>query len=353
MKILFIDIAMTGHHKVYMEHLASMESCESVFVLPEHLSDQNKEYILKSNFKKISIFKYIKYLKNIRAIVENEKPDIIHFLYGDVFYYYFGIGLRMFNKNNVIITFHHVRKSAWRDISVKRIFRKIKRGVVHTKSLFVNLSNKGIDNAIHIEYPVFDMIQEIDKDYAIKKMGLPQNVPVLAAIGGTRYDKGLDILLDALNYVKDPFHLLIAGKVSKFDNEFINIKSIRYSNQVTKYLKYLTNEELSLCINSADYIVLPYRKIFDGASGPLSEGVFLGKIIIGPNHGSIGSIIKENKLGYTFEAESPKDLARAITKALQERLSWNEVAEDYRKELDLQNFKHKYFELYKAVLKGY
>ena len=51
-----------------------------------------------------------------------------------------------------------------------------------------------------------------------------------------------------------------------------------------------------MAINACDYIVLPYRYSFDGASGPLVDGVIADKIIIGANHGSLGNLINNNNL---------------------------------------------------------
>lgn len=52
----------------------------------------------------------------------------------------------------------------------------------------------------------------------------------------------------------------------------------------------MTDREFAEVIAASDIIALPYRKKFNGASGPLVEGVYLGKCIIGPNHGNLGKL---------------------------------------------------------------
>lgn len=72
----------------------------------------------------------------------------------------------------------------------------------------------------------------------------------------------------------------------------------------------MTDEEFEMAIQAVDAIVLPYRKTFNGASGPLGEGVAKGKMIIAANHGSLGDIVEKNHLGYTFESENIEALKK-------------------------------------------
>lgn len=188
----------------------------------------------------------------------------------------------------------------------------ISYGVVHTESLEKMLLEMGIKNVKHIEYPQFQKIAVPSTEDARKQLRLKEDIPVLLALGATRDDKGLDILLDALNFVNHDFQLLIAGKEESFSEEFIDEHTKKYSTKVTKLLKFLDDYEFAECLSAADFVVLPYRKCFDGASGPLGEGVVLGKTIIGPNHGSLGDIIEKNHLGYIFEAENINSLAKVI-----------------------------------------
>ena len=90
-------------------------------------------------------------------------------------------------------------------------------------------------------------------------------------------------------------------------------------------LRYLSEEELVSAAQAADIVALPYRRSFDGASGPLGIGAALGKVIVGPGHGSVGETIRENHLGHVFEAEN----ARALAKVLDDALSDGFAADDH------------------------
>lgn len=348
MKIAYIDIILDGHHIDYLQTLVN-DNENSILIIPNKIDGlKNKQYILDSNMLYKHPFKYIKWIMDIRKILSKEKVDIVHFLYGDVFYRYFGIGLKSINTKK-IITFHQIRRGLIKDISLKRIFRNINKGIVHTDSLKLDMNRLGLKNVCKIEYPQFKSLSNINNLNSRIDLILPQNHPIITVIGGTREDKGLDILLSALNYVNEDFHLLIAGQEVNFKKEYIYKAIENYSNKVTVMLKYLTEDELEKCLVASDIIVLPYRKKFDGASGPLGEGVWLRKVIIGPNHGSLGKIILENKIGLTFEAENIVDLAKVITEVLRNGFEWNDKAEQYRNKLDKKYFTMDYKDVYEQL----
>jgi len=354
MKVLLIDTAIDGHHIPYLNALTqSTENC--VAVLPEQTDlIECMQYTIDCNFAKTKkFFGYLKWIKEIKNITKKERPDIVHFLYGDSIFRFFGIGLGAIHRHaKVLVIFHHIRRSKLKDISNRCIAKKADKVIVHTDSLMNTLKEIGINNGIHIEYPCFNHVKEIDQTFAQSKIGMrkPEG-KVLLALGGTRYDKGLNILLEALKKVSQPFHLVIAGKEQTFTREYIENEIITYKEKVTLILKYLSEEEIELCLNSADIIILPYRKVFDGASGPLGEGVALGKMIVGPEHGSIGDLIQKHKLGMTFISEDVENLAMIINKALNEEFWLTDAYKEYQKALDRKTFVLLYNALYYDIVK--
>ena len=96
---------------------------------------------------------------------------------------------------------------------------------------------------------------------------------------------------------------------------------------------------------------MPYRKIFDGASGPLAEGVAYSKTIIGPSHGSIGQIIRDNHLGKCFETEDVNSLARTIDNMLEAGFEYDEIAKQYQNSLKVTVFQENHKALYADLMK--
>lgn len=145
--------------------------------------------------------------------------------------------------------------------------------------------------------------------------------PFLLAFGGLRYDKGLDLLIESLKKVSNRnFTLLIVGKEEHFDQHFIEqqIEGSFLENNTILKLGYVPDEAVSYYFGMTDAVVLPYRKIFMGQSGPLTEGAANGKFIIGPNHGELGFTIDTFDLGYTFSVEDTNDLANNLQKYIDE-----------------------------------
>lgn len=350
MKVLYVDIETGGHHQTYLKALMDIPGKENVLVLPKKIEGLNaKQYVFrKTDFFNKKLPEYYKWTKEVKGIIQTEKPNVVHFLYGDVFYKYFGLGLEGLKKKyKVINTIHALKKGKIGIVSLKRIMRLSSTGVVHTDAIFNEVKDAGIENVMHIEYPHFSTGYDIDKVGARKYYGLSENAFVLGCIGGTRYDKGLDILLKALQGVTGDFELLIAGAEDAIKREKIEELARPYRDRVKLHLNFLTDEEFELAIQAVDAIVLPYRKTFNGASGPLGEGVAKGKMIIATNHGSLGDIVKKNNLGYTFESENIEALEKVLNMAVQRTsFTYDKKANVYKNKLSINEFKKQYCKLY-------
>lgn len=349
MKVMYIDIETSGHHQTYLQALLDIPNKENVIVLPSRLSSVNdKQYVFqKTDFYHKKLKEYIRWTHEVKRIIRKEQPDVVHFLYGDVFYKYFGIGLEGLKKKcKVINTVHALKKGKIGLVSLKRIASLSSVIVVHTDAICREVRNAGITNIEHIEYPHFSTGYNINTTEARKYYGLGKESFVLGCIGSTRYDKGLDILLTALQKVTGDFELLIAGAEEAIKKAEIEKLASCYKERVHLHLAYLDDEELEMAFQAVDAIVLPYRNSFNGASGPLGEGVGKEKMIIGTDHGSIGDIITKNHLGYTYESENIEKLAEVIDNSMNRKFSYDTIAKNYKNCISQTVFKNKYAVLY-------
>ena len=348
MKILLVDTSVDGHHITYINGLTAVENAEFVALLPETDKKIHCRQIVVNNKEgaKRNFFDFKKWINEVYEVCKEENPDVVHFLYGDSFYRYFGFGLRKFRKYKSIITLHWARSGFLQRISTCRICKNVSTTVVHSAYIKELMESYGAKNIEHVEYPQFNQ-HFVDKAAACKFWSLDETIPVIGCIGGTRHDKGLDILLEALNYVDKPFQLLIAGKEETFGESFIKERSKKYRDRVHTHLKFLSEEELANAIAACDIIALPYRRVFDGASGPLDEGVSMGKCIVGPNHGTLGYTINRYDLGYTFETENTTSMSEVISRALERNdLTLTEAYLLYQTMLNPKNFSNQYAYLY-------
>ena len=345
-KILLVDISIQGHRKAYLK---ALQSEQILYLLP--CNDQFKcDYIqIESGFDiKRTIRSYLCFLKEINDIVKKNNVIVVHFLCGDALYRFFGFGLSSI-KAKIIVTFHHMVFKFSKRLAIKHIFKNINYGVVHTESLYVELSHMGINNSLHIEYPIFNQPVDTSVQESRKIFGMDTDKLVLAVIGGTQYYKGLDILLDALQLVTHEFHLFICGPERYFDKKYIIDKMFNRLGDVTLELRFLNDIEYQHAVNVADIIVLPYRREFDGASGPLSDSTIYRKMIIASEHGSLGNLVSNNHLGLTFRSESPKDLSVIIERSFESKFVWDHVAESYRNSLSVEKFVENYQKAYGLI----
>lgn len=349
MKIFLIDQFITGHHIQYIRGLVSQKGeHEYLCMLPEGGPALENCELLTTPKPLHTVCGYLAYLKVLKAAVEKVQPDVIHLLYGDFFYRFFGFGLkRTFGKRKVIATLHSVPGAWIKRMGVKAVCRKVTRVVVHTDSLHDRLQEDAVRNVSVVEYPCFLPVDSVTPEQAKAELGIPGNVPVIAALGGTRYDKGLDLLLTALGQVKKPFYLLVAGREQDIKRAQIDALIAPFQAQTKVLLENLSDETYCRCLQAADIIALPYRKILTGASGPLVEGVACGKMILGTDYGSIGHIIREKHVGHVWDTDGVENMVSVLNSALDQLpVRYDAEAEAFRQSLRVSAFAKKYTYLY-------
>ncbi len=343
MKILFVENMIIGHHVPYVQALSGSCEYDSVIITPEKIDSISVKQLVfpKMDFNSRKLPDYMECISFIAKTAEEEKADIIHFLDGDKIMRYFGLGMNRLSKIcPVVITYHHLFEGTARRISYMLMSRG-RTPVVHTEEFQRSLEQYGIHNTAHVEYPSF-----LENTGRRKK----NEVPVIGMFGGTRHDKGLDILMEALAKVESPFRLLVAGREADFSREEIEEMCASFRDKVTLDLRFLTEKELAGYWDMTDLVVLPYRAIFDGASGQLTEGVNREIPIIGPEHGSLGSIITENHLGATYRTEDSDDLAAKIEEALTSEFAYDKVAKAYKRQMSPERFCDDYLDIYRSLI---
>ena len=176
-------------------------------------------------------------------------------------------------------------------------------------------------------------------------MGLDDEQTIALFFGQIKTVKGLDILLNAFPSDVSDLTLVIAGKPWK--NDFSDyekiIKERGLSSQVKLIIKYISEEERDTLYNAADFIVLPYRQIFQ--SGVLLMAMSYGLPVIASDLKANKEVIDDDQ-GLLFQTENPIDLKEKIMTLynnpdLSERLSktalntiktsysWNTIATKY------------------------
>ncbi len=351
--VLYVDFSLTGHHIPYLRSILAKSNSKqkSILVLPS-LPNEFKDFecFELGSFKHRSFFVYLRWMRNIKQIIKKVKPDIVHFLFGDELYPFFGFGLSYLRKIKSIVTFHRVNESKLGLFSIKQICKRIDCGIVLTDYLFNKLKMRGINNLKLIPYPSCLQYTKVSKDEARKRLNIVTDNKLFLMIGATSYYKGLDLFLESSSSFEHECDALIAGKFTDFDFSFVNGFSEKFNGKLFCLNRVLTDEEFFLCICAADYLVLPYRKTFNGISGPMIEAIQLEIPIIGPDCNSIGFEIKEYGIGLVFKAEDINSLSFVINSTFTTSYNFSQALQLRKSELDPNVLLAKYTELYKEII---
>ncbi|MGD2094612.1 MAG: glycosyltransferase [Phycisphaerales bacterium] len=253
----------------------------------------------------------------------------------------------------VVLTVHDVKSHYERFVSrasfVKRSLQIPHRLIVHyeagKKQLVEHwgVCEDRVDVIPHGIMPLENAPLQMD---ARKKLKLPLDRQIILFFGGIRPNKGLDILLKALEIIKSQNNkilLVIAGGLlGRFSFEPYSdiIKKSSLSKYVRTFIKFIPEEDVDDFFAASDLISLPYLK-FEAQSGVLLLAYAHKKSVVVSNVGAMGELVSSDKVGLTVEPRAAGPLAEAVMKVLdnpdkfqsqynselENKYSWERIAE--------------------------
>ncbi len=140
--------------------------------------------------------------------------------------------------------------------------------------------------------------------------------PVILFFGLIRPYKGLDILIKALEPLKEKlpeFKAFILGEAYENEQKYIDlIDSTGVGSNVVYRNEFVPDHELPLYFAACDVLVLPYRTATQ--SGIIGIAFQMDRPVIATQVGGLGEYIHEGETGYLVEPDNPQKLAIAIEK---------------------------------------
>lgn len=181
--------------------------------------------------------------------------------------------------------------------------------IVHSDVAKNRLSPANI-NSVSVNYPISNIssaIKDVHSD-------LEKETIKILFFGGTRFDKGVDILIAALGRLGENFHLNVVGKEEDFNRELLTELAEKYkvSHRVNFDLRFVKDEEIPDIFLNSDLLVLPYRKCFSGQSGPLTIAISCGLKVVAPNLDIIEETVLKYNAGRVYMAEDIEGMVRAV-----------------------------------------
>jgi glycosyltransferase involved in cell wall biosynthesis len=253
----------------------------------------------------------------------------------------------------VVLTVHDVKAHYERFVSrasfIKRSLRIPHRLIVHYedgKRQLVDRWGISADRIDIIPHGIMPVQNRPDQKDARKRLNLPLDHQIILFFGAVRPNKGLDVLLKAMKFVKSRnsrvLLVIAGGLLGRFSFEPYSdiIKKSDLSDSVKSFIKFIPEEEVDDFFAASDLVVLPYLK-FEAQSGVLLRAYAHKKPVVVSNVGAMGELVVSDKVGLTVEPGEAVPLAEAITNALgsldkfqshyspelEEKYSWKHIAE--------------------------
>ncbi len=180
------------------------------------------------------------------------------------------------------------------------------------------IQNKPVLKLFH---PIYDHYGEkLSQEIAKEKMGWSPSTKYLVFFGLVRAYKGLDVLLEGLQYLTShhDYKLVIAGEFYQDEVKYRKqISELGLEDRVIIRNEYIPNDEIPALFCGASAIVLPYRTATQ--SGVVPIALHFEKHVIVTRVGSLAGIIEKHQLGVVIEPNS-----KAIGAAIESYLN-NEI----------------------------
>lgn len=169
-----------------------------------------------------------------------------------------------------------------------------------------------------------DVFHRLDKNHCRNELGLDKNEKILLNIGNLEKYKGQEFLILAMKSIlkhDKNVHLYIIGKGSLKSYLYDLIKQ----NGLEKNVKIVggnkPREEIPIWYNTADLFVLP--SINESFGMVQIEALACGVPVVATYNGGSEDIITNDDIGILVKSKKPKELSKAIIKALQ-KTDWDE-----------------------------
>ena len=157
---------------------------------------------------------------------------------------------------------------------------------------------------------------EMSREKARERLGIGQDAIVYLHFGAIRGYKGLDTLFQAYRRIRVKGKLLIvAGHYTgagglKGKLETLKLSLIDWFDRTTQlHLKMIEDRDVQVYLRAADVVVLSHSRGLN--SGVAVLGMTFGKVVIGPDIGCIGNVLRQGE-NLIYPANDVSALARAM-----------------------------------------
>ena len=163
-------------------------------------------------------------------------------------------------------------------------------------------------------HPIYDHFGEVvDREAALKKLGLDPTNRYLLFFGLIRDYKGLDLLLEAYGNTRfrnSRIKLIVAGEFYSDRAPYdALIEKYQLQEEITLADRFIPDAEVATFFSAADLLVQPYKTATQ--SGVAQIAYHFNKPMIVTNVGGLAEMCPDGRVGYVVEPE-PVEIGAAI-----------------------------------------
>ncbi len=368
-KVLYIiptysDEPIPRHARIHdIIHNCHKVGIEPLVLTQNHIkkNSENRINVYSPDHNSNSIKRRLNFIKLIKEIGSKllKETDIVHVSSGNLDNFYLPIKImrKIRPEISVIygpnITYYHPRVlfEYPEKLTIKSFFRFGFMYFIGRLSFFskeydaLMFQGKYHKNRIKQDWPIdktcFIFRSRVSTDlfnphYDSLELNLNKNYDlILGYAGGDRPGRGLNILLNSLNYLSEKtgpkIKLLLAGKKITSTNLDKNFSE----NIEIEQIGSLSRKEMPKFYNSIDALILP--SVNETSPTIVSEALSCGTPVIASDIPSVRELIHPNSNAILFELRNERDLAKKIIRYYENMKSFKNSARNNYREYDILN----------------
>ena len=168
----------------------------------------------------------------------------------------------------------------------------------------------------HVPNSYFDLYKS---PHAKSKLSISEKEIVIASFGAFRNNDEKKLFLTMVDDTRDLHTRYLAPRLKIYDKTYTNwlfsyLKEIFFCHsKKIKTSGFLEEEKLKKWLSAADIVFIQRKDILNSGNLPLAFAA--GKIVIGPNIGNVGEILKETG-NFVFDPNDRQSIKNAVMKAI-------------------------------------
>lgn len=294
-----------------------------------------------------NILKYLNYNLRLSRFIKDNQLDILysHHLWPE------GASAILQGKIHGIKTFVVTYGETWHT-TTQHVRQKRVESYVFSNASWVSASsehclqgaiNSGADQSkSSVIYAGIDMDRfhpKVDGTGFRTQYQIDKNTVVISALG-LALKRKLDLLLESLQYISSihPVEILIGGVGDDYD--YIKNKTQNLNAINVKILGFVKEDVLPAFYAATDILVVSPNSLLECMGQSMKEAMAVGKPVVGSNIGGVPEAISNGINGLLFNHESPKELAAALNKLIDDKQLRENLGEEGRK-VATSKFSHK------------